>query len=633
MATRDGRGLRRAGYTRYRDPGGISGGVSIVGSLNEEIERRRAVRANRQTPFLEYAVRLPEPKSGTLDFERFPFQPEMYEAFGSRRKDVRAQKCVQVGASAGTARAALYAADILAENSLYVFPSKTDVWDFVDDRIEGMIRESPYLQSRVGPAYSGGGVDNKGLKRVGPGMVYFRGSNAKSGLQSAAIDLLILDEYDELNLKHIPDAERRIAGSLNGRIRRIGNPTYPDYGINLLFSGTDQRWWLARCENCRVRGNVPMTSQPLRTPGGGGWQALNFFENVDTEKRRIVCCGCGEPLNVGNGQWVAQNPDSIIPGFQISRLMVPGIDKPNAYGERVLDEIIFASGSRGDEEIQAFWNKDLGLPFEPKEGRISLEALAAARSIEITWDQQMGYAGGNFVTMGVDVASVRALNVRISEWLEDERHRKRTLWLGEIEAEAGADPVEDVLRQLSDVMDRFQVNMAVIDHEPEYRMSMALAARFPARVFVCNYAENQREALKVDPLQRKVSVKRTAAMDSTRRMMAEQRNILPQTLPANYITQMRSPIRAVKTNEFGEKKAVYTSTGPDDYYHAETYDMVAREVMVVQMELDEALREEEQPLDDLLPFQRSNVNDLDSSDYSAGPSDDYSAGPGSEWEE
>lgn len=628
---REGLGQPRRGFTRPRERN-IGGSISIVGGLDEEIERRKAVRANQQTPFLEYAVRLPEPKTGTLDFERFPFQPEMFEAFGSPRKDVRAQKCVQVGASAGIARAALYSADILAENALYIFPSKTDVWDFVDDRIEGMIRESDYLRTRVGPAYSGEGVDNKGLKRVGPGMVYFRGSNAKSGLQSAAIDLLILDEYDELNMKHIPDAERRIAGSLNGRIRRVGNPTYPDYGINLLFQATDQRWWLVRCEHCRVRGNVPMTSQPLRTPGGGGWQALHFFENVDTDRRRIVCGGCGEPLNTGAGRWVAQNPDATIPGFQISRLMVPGIDKPNAYGERVLDEIIFASESRGDEEIQAFWNKDLGLPFEPKEGRISLEALAAARSIDIQWDLQMGYSGGNFVTMGVDVASVRALNVRISEWLDDERNRKRALWVGEIEAEPGTDPVEDVLRQLGEMMDRFQVNMAVVDHEPEYRMSMALAARFPARVYVCNYAESQREALKVDPVQRKVSVRRTPAMDSTRRMMAEQRNILPQSLPATYIRQMRSPIRSVKTNEFGEKKAVYTSTGPDDYYHCETYDMVAREVMIIQMELDEAMREEEQPLDDLMPFKRSDVDDLEGSEWSAGPPGDYSPGP-SEWDE
>jgi hypothetical protein len=49
--------------------------------------------------------------------------------------------------------------------------------------------------------------------------------------------------------------------------------------------------------------------------------------------------------------------------------------------------------SRDDYEIQNFWNKDLGLPFEPKEGRITMEALKAARSIDIGWTQQPGYVG------------------------------------------------------------------------------------------------------------------------------------------------------------------------------------------------------------------------------------------------
>jgi phage terminase large subunit GpA-like protein len=185
-------------------------------------------------------------------------------------------KCIQVGVSALTARIALYAADVEGLNAMYVFPTKSDVHDFSDDRIDGMIIRSEYLRGRLGETV------NKSLTQIGGGNVYWRGSNSKSGLQSAAIDVLVLDEYDDLTPKHIPEAERRIAGSLNARIRRVGVPSYPDYGLHNFWEKSDKRLWLLRCENeqCKFIGK-DFEGQALKHPRGYGWQVLNFFENID----------------------------------------------------------------------------------------------------------------------------------------------------------------------------------------------------------------------------------------------------------------------------------------------------------------------------------------------------------------
>jgi hypothetical protein len=529
--------------------------------------------------------------------------------------------CIQVGASALSARIALYVADILGMNVMYVFPTKSDVSDFSNDRIDGMIQRSEYLQSRLGRTV------NQTLLQLGGGNIYWRGSNSKSGLQSAAIDVLILDEYDDLTPKHIPEAERRIAGSLEARIRRLGVPSYPDYGLHNFFEKSDKREWLVRCpENtCKFNGKNHEGGE-LVHPRGYGWQVVDFFRNIDQERRLAVCEGCRAELDVRDGIWMPQQ-EARIPGFHVSRLMVPTIYVEAPDGSKALDDIIDASTQRGDYEVQNFWNKDLGLPFEPKEGRVTLESLAAARSIDASWVQKMGYRGGNIVTMGVDVATTRALNVRISEHYDPERGRKRALFVGPVEDEVNG---RDAFTQLCDLMDLYGVHMAVIDHEPDGRLARAFAERFNGRAFIHAYSMTARDSVSVDIQQRLVVTHRTRAMDATRKVLAEQRNVLPQNLPGDYVDHMRAPVRKLRENKMGEKVAFYESRSPDDYYHAETYDIVAREVLTIVGEVMEAQREVYTPLDSMMPFRRSTVNDLENDEWRPGPTSDsdWSPGPG-----
>jgi hypothetical protein len=77
--------------------------------------------------------------------------------------------------------------------------------------------------------------------------------------------------------------------------------------------------------------------------------------------------------------------------------------------------------------------------------------------------------------MGVDVATTRGLNVRISEHLDDARQSKRALFIGELDDDPGG---PDAFTQLCDLMDRYSVNMAVIDQEPDGRLARAFAARY-----------------------------------------------------------------------------------------------------------------------------------------------------------
>lgn len=567
------------------------------GVAMELLRQRMDSRSSDSVGLLEWTKPIPEPKTGPLDFDRFVFQPEMYDVL-SRGKEGCVKKATQVGVSALLLRLGMYNADIFGRTVLYVFPTKDDVYDFHDLRVRPMIDASDYLLSRIGD------VDNKGQKKVGLGTVLYRGSESRRGLQSVDVDVLLLDEYDDLNQANIPDAERRLSAVTSAGIRRrVGVPSLPQYGISEVFARSDQREWLVRCEGCRYAGQeVKRDGKPLRRPRGRGWQEIDFWENVDQRKSSVVCRECGKPLDVRKGVWVAQAPDDgVFPGFHVHRLMVYGTDLP---------EVIENSMKTGPAEVENFYTKDLGLEYVSKDARVSPEDIAAAQR---EFAMVPGYTGPELVTMGIDVASERALNVRIS--LHDPDGRKRALWIGEVEDSAEGQAFE----QLDRLMTRYDVKMAGIDHNPETRLARAFANRHPGRVYLIRVPDKQKQVLVPYEEQREVSVRRTDAYDATVELIRSQKNLLPIVVPDGYVQQVTAPVRRVEADELGRARTWWEAIRPDDYAQAEVYDMVATEMWWIRQQVLESQELVTRQLDDAIDYERSAVDDFDNVDYHPGP--------------
>lgn len=562
-------------------------GMSGLAAAAEVFEHKNQARRAERVDFREWAERVPEPKSGTLDWHRFPYQPELYEQ-GAYDNDLIVKKSTQVGVSAFLVRWTMFHADVRGATALYVFPKAKQLLDFSDARIRPLILGSEYLRGRVPPVH----VQNKGLKQIGLGFVYYRGSESKDDLDAVDADVLALDEYDTLKQANIPDAERRITGSLDGLIRRVGVPSIPDFGISALYGDSDRRHWLVKCEGCNE------------------WQPITFDENVDQELVAIVCKDCRKRLDVRQGEWVPEFPDRDVRGYHIPRLIVPNVNLPN---------IIKASKATEPYKRQVFFNKDLGEDYAPESGRLSPQAIAGAqRDYYIDETGQAGYAGMNLVTMGVDVATTRPLSVRISEHLNNSE--KKALFIGEVDS-------FDDLRRL---MERFKVRMCAIDHLPEGRLAMGFAERFAGRVYLVHYvrSESGMDVLRVDDEQRKAAVRRVEAMDATMEMIRQQRNFLPQNFPENYAKELMSNVRFSEQDEVGRVTVEYRKTGPDDYIHAEVYDLIATELWWVRQQVEESQREVFSKLEDHMEFERSVLHDNDSDAYHEGPGDEdaYSEG-------
>jgi hypothetical protein len=547
----------------------VAGDMGPTQAFRELLKQKHAESTGRVTNFYEWAMKVPEPKAGKLDFDRFPFQRELYDQEGAMASELVVKKATQVGVSTYLLRWALYHADTRRSTALYVFPKRQQMYDFADARIKSAIMASPYLRSRVGDST----VSNKGLKQIGLGWLYARGSESKDDLDAVDADVLCLDEYDTLRQENIPDAERRISGSVHGMIRRVGVPSIPGYGIDLLYQKTDQRKWVVKCEACNEQ------------------QPLNFHSNVDLETAKLVCKECRKEINARNGQWVATYPDRDVRGYHVPRLVVPGIN---------LRGIVEAHAKTNPYEVAVHNNKDLAEAYAPAEGRLTDEAIDAATRGDVP-REAVTVPECDVVTMGVDVASVRALNVRVSAYTLPAQGlpRKRSLFLGEV----------DEFGQVAELIERYGVNMCCIDHEPEHRMARAVAEQFPGRVYLAHFITGRSNTVfNPDPDMRTAGVKRTEILDATFDAIRQQRNLLPKDKPPGYQKQLQALTRVVTEFNDGRVRGEYRSVAADDYAFAEAYDTLALQCWLWQTEVSGAIEGEVFSFEDRYDFEPSQLD-------------------------
>ena len=474
-------------------------------------------------------------------------------------------------------RWSLFFPDMHGDRALYIFPASRQLKDFSDERIRPLVR-SEYLSTRV-PRDS---VDNKMLKDVGRGKWYARGSTNATDLDAGPASVLCLDEYDDLVQAHIPRAEKRLsAPTSRGLIRRFGVPRYSDLGIHGEWNLSDQRRWHVTCGKCKAELPVHFYRQEHEP---------HHF--VDTERAAIVCGKCETPIKpewIIGGRWIAAFPERKVIGYHVSRLILPTAP---------IDEIIAESKRKKPWEVQEFWNATLGLPFDPEEGRLSKRAIAAATRDYYIGDWDSGYSGPHLVTAGVDVASSRAINVRVSEHLDE--YSKRALFVG---------TVED-FDQVAVIVEAYKVQCMLIDHLPEGRLARAVANRYPGRVYTVSWGDQQGELLKVDDETRAVHARRTETISATLDMIRQQKNELPQNVPEEYVSHMRAAVQKREEDEKGRVRVFYETRTDHDYLQAESYDLLATEVWWINYGKGEIERATLERLEDVVPFERSHLGEI-----------------------
>lgn len=505
--------------------------------------------------------------SKPFDLKQHRYLPGIYE---DTCREMAVCKAGQVGVSEYLVSWLLWSADERQCTGLYVFPTDTAVSDFSAARLGPAIdpEVSQYLADLVMPA-SGGqrGADRVGLKRVGARFIYFRGGKVQPDgrapqLRSIDADVLIEDEFDEMDPRVDPLARERLGHSQAGDIRTVSTPTFASVGIHREYLKSDQRAWHVRCTGCGGRQSPDIDDLVIEWDDLG--RPLSWHEKDG--QPFIACRKCGAALDRGGeGEWVAAYPGREVHGYHISRLFAP---------YRELRGIIESLNTVDETERQQAYNQGLGLPYRGSSVMaLDKEMLDACRR---EYALKPG-TGGRAVVAGVDVG--RVLHVVVREKLEDGSRQAR--YVGEVPG----------FEDLALILDRYGVSRCVIDALPETRKAREFqAGQGRGRVWLAYYTTQKQGTKKAEPIEPNhkeytVNLDRTRTLDAMLALFAlASRGEAGNTLPANarnlsdYYDHLTALERRLKSGPDGNQVAVYVESGPDHYGHAENYCCVAADM-------------------------------------------------------
>lgn len=467
------------------------------------------------------------------------------------------RKAAQMGASEYAISRALHFAVSHGGRTIYYFPTDNDVGEFSRDRFGPAVNRSEYLSGLVKD------TDTAGLKQIGEGSVYFRGTNSRTRMKSVPADFLIFDELDEMVPANVELARKRLGASEYGWELYLSTPSFPAYGIDLAFEATDQCYWLLRCAGCRSW--HCLEDEFLEHHGSPqDARAEIVFVQGETDRETLVCIDCGHALDPAVGAWVAKRPEERRRGYAISKFASTVVSQQ----ERSLGaETKPAALLRQWRETQfpaEFFNSELGLPYLAAEGGLTEQDLQALVG---------GYpmmATGRECVMGVDQGN--GLHVVVKEPADD--GYALTVYVHH-------EPMTDeTFTHLDHIMDAFDVRACVIDALPNTHAGRAFARRYRGRVWLSYYG-NQKGKVAWGFDQENsaiVNVNRTEALDAWRDLHKQGKRRIPRIegQVTAYVKQMTNILRTIEEDPVtGAKRATWIKRGPDHFAHADSYAEIA----------------------------------------------------------
>lgn len=531
---------------------------------NEKLVKLRELPVDDMPDLLEWTLkkRVYLGPSRKFDIESHKYLADLYRC---QAKELVVMKSGQAGVSEFLISYAIHACDQRMANCLYVFPSEKTISDFSTARLGPALEASEYLSQIVidGSGSSGfRGSDRITLKRIRDRFLYFRGSKVEVDgnahqLKSVDADVLLLDEYDELDQRAPAIARKRLghAKADCGNIVAISTPTYPGYGIHAEYLESDKREWYIPCPSCGEKQPLSIDNIVLEWDDMG---RPTIWHGQGENTAWAACRNCGEKLDrLADGEWVAEYPEREKVGFHLSKLYTP---------HNSLISVVKAFDTVDETKRREAFNQDLGIPYTPKGGNITAEDLDACRR-----DYGHGPDYRKTCYMGIDVG--RVLHVVVRTMTDFESGETKQLYAGESNWES-----------IHNLIKIYRPRTIVIDALPETTKARELQNQYARNMVWIAYYPNQPMGSKKEEMLTWNRVERTVLIDRTRLLDATSAGFYGRTstLPAHarnirdYYSHMRASIKAPKEiGSSGTQIESYINVGADHMFHAEAYCLAA----------------------------------------------------------
>lgn len=512
-----------------------------------------------------------------LGFSAMPYLVELY-ADARKMEAVAIRKAVQTGVSEWNIQVLLDSAGWRGRIVAYVLPTYGMRNRFVQSRLNPLLVGVPAYRDRCPGGAIGeskqGASGNLSTKRFGRGALLFLGSGTANDFVEFSADVLFVDEYDQCDAGNLARAADRLRASPHPQYFHVGNPTLPRVGISKLYDESDRRKWFHRCDRCGERQPLDWFSHVVERDDSGAWKPRDLGAFARGEPIRPICLRCREPFERSSegGVWVPEDPGNPVRGYTMSRLDVLSDSLSDLYAEW-----ISAQGS--PDLLRAFYTSVLGLPFEFEGTRLTVQALEASCADEPDLDRVGGerYVD-RLVTAGVDVGSLLHVTISIIERDEEGNPIRRARFVGTVSR----------FEELEDLLDRYHVDLCVVDAAPELHKAQELRDAYVERgtcdVWLCRFYPTprlgaQKYGMKLDYRSRVVQVDRTSVFDVSFYDVVEGRRRFPRDCFSvlGWAEQMKAPIRVTDTDR---SRIVWTEgSAPDHFRLSDVYDRVAIDLL------------------------------------------------------
>lgn len=535
--------------------------------LTRETAERPPIRPGM--PFHEWicAARWIRGKSGLRPFS-FAGHEFLREICSLEHPYVVLEKAAQMGATEVALSKVLYYCTTLPRfRAIYFFPSDTDVEDFSKDRVDGALRDSPYLAALPS------NLKNVGVKQVGCGTIYFRGMFAKRRTKSIPADMVVFDELDEAQPANKAQAKERLSHSAYGYVIELSTPTLPGRGIDIEFQQSDMRFWHVAC-GCREGIVLEKTFPECIGVRADGTAYLRCPRCGKEDLNPQVPAVVGEYVG-----WIPDRPEAKARrGYHMSQLFSSVFTTSQLWYE-------YQYG----HNIAEFYNSKLGLPYAGDRMPLTDEDVWAAcgdTGLVTAYER---------VYVGIDVGPhewyiwVHAKNANT--------HCRKLLFAEVISArDTNGRPWE----RAGAIIRQYKKPTVVIDAQPERSMARELCRTFHPRAMMCFYSENQKQKVVCgdpddpDDGQWKVSAHRTETLDDlvqaikrggqgtpTNAMVLLHRDTpVMDEIRRHLVSLAKVRKESYVQSETGRQpigygEYVYVDSGADHFAHAANYAMIA----------------------------------------------------------
>jgi hypothetical protein len=509
-------------------------------------------------------------KGKPITFQDRPWQKDMWDNTHPRQVSMKAG---QVGETLRNLVRAIHSAAMHGRTCIYTMPTDGAAGKLVTGRLDRIINRSPYLRMLVGRDGKQGRyrpTDNTEQKHFGEGIIYFDGCKGEVGALAIPADELYHDEVDHSDQETLEMFRSRLLALpyQQRRVSYFSTPTVDKFGISKMYEDGDAKQWLVKCPGCSWEG------------------PLDYWLHTEGRRLELHCSECDHILDPRTGRWVAQHPDRSddVHSYHVVRMMdaLPG--NPD-----------FLAGLHKEREKSIYtWHFDnMHLGVTSKAGVSTIDAEVVKRKAFIENYTRMLSAdstGQRSYFMGVDQGGT--LTVLIG--YVDEAMRIRIVWQERLR---NAQRNEDQWDKLDTLMQRYKVELCVVDANPDGTKAHSFARRFPGRVLCCYYVESLETEMQIASDVKKrasgavfgqvsvdekvdVHVQRTEALDNTSTDIQSGGILLPGDAydleNQEFLKHLEANIRKPVLGADGEPVYRWERTGTNDYFHSLNYLRIAR---------------------------------------------------------